>query len=364
MPVFYFHYWDGCLLTEDTEGSEHDDVCHAYIEAYETVEGLAIDLIRDHRSATRGRIDVVDESGRRVFHLPFSEVLARGHGTADAQQIDQLRGLRGYETARDPATAIVAAAKERPRTLGDVLNVKSDASPPEREWVALIRSIAAGDQRALHALYERSHRLVFTLIYRLVGKRQTAQRLTIEVFHDIWRSAAAYDAASGSVLGWIMNQARSRASCRGSERRSENGHSGGPDWRPLELRGVSDPQARLALRIAVESGRQPEPPPPRQWFEPRWDEVAQGIECKVFATDVERRIVSMLVRLAPGASYPPHTHAGNEELHLLDGELWIDDEKFLPGDYNYGAPGKRDERVWSETGCICVLVTSTQDTLH
>jgi anti-sigma factor ChrR (cupin superfamily) len=72
----------------------------------------------------------------------------------------------------------------------------------------------------------------------------------------------------------------------------------------------------------------------------------------------------MLVRLAPGASYPPHTHAGVEELHLLDGELLIDERKLWPGDYNYGAPGDGDERVWSKTGCTCVLVTSTKDILH
>jgi hypothetical protein len=35
----------------------------------------------------------------------------------------------------------------------------------------------------------------------------------------------------------------------------------------------------------------------------------------------------MLVRLAPGASYPAHTHASAEELHLFDGELWIDGRK-------------------------------------
>jgi anti-sigma factor ChrR (cupin superfamily) len=71
----------------------------------------------------------------------------------------------------------------------------------------------------------------------------------------------------------------------------------------------------------------------------------------------------MLVRLAPGASYPGHRHAGVEELHLLDGELWIDERKLFPGDYNYGAPGAGDESVWSETGCTCLLVTSTKDTL-
>ena len=48
----------------------------------------------------------------------------------------------------------------------------------------------------------------------------------------------------------------------------------------------------------------------------------------------------------------------------LDGELWIDECKLLPGDYNYGAPGASDERIWSETGCTCVLVTSTNDLLR
>ena len=123
-------------------------------------------------------------------------------------------------------------------------------------------------------------------------------------------------------------------------------------------------QARLALRIAAETGKDPIAPPARQWSEPDWDPVAPGIECKLLATDMERHRVSMLVRLAPGAHYPAHTHAGVEELHLLDGELWIDARKLVPGDYSHGAPGASDERVWSETGCTCLLITSTKDVLR
>ena len=135
-------------------------------------------------------------------------------------------------------------------------------------------------------------------------------------------------------------------------------------WPTDVLRPTRSLQARLALRIAEETGAEPVPPPPPQWSEPEWDQVAPGIECKLLAADTERHLISMLVRLAPGASYPPHTHAGVEELHLLDGELWIDERKLFPGDYNYGAPGASDERVWSETGCTCVLVTSTRDVLR
>jgi anti-sigma factor ChrR (cupin superfamily) len=134
-------------------------------------------------------------------------------------------------------------------------------------------------------------------------------------------------------------------------------------WPADVLRPTASLQGRLALRIAEETGKEPVLPPP-QWFEPEWEEVAPGIECKLLATDTARRRVSMLVRLAPGASYPAHTHAGVEELHLLDGELWIDDRQLFPGDYNYGPPGAGDDRVWTETGCTCVLITSTEDTLR
>ena len=58
----------------------------------------------------------------------------------------------------------------------------------------LVEAIAAGDQLALHALYERTHRVVYTLIVRMISNRETAEDLTLDVFHDVWRQASRYDA--------------------------------------------------------------------------------------------------------------------------------------------------------------------------
>ena len=135
-------------------------------------------------------------------------------------------------------------------------------------------------------------------------------------------------------------------------------------WPSDVLRPAALLQERLALRIAEETGKEPVLPSAQPWSEPEWEKVAPGIECKLLATDTARHRISMLVRLAPGASYPAHAHAGVEELHLLDGELWIDERKLSPGDYNCATPGTGDDRVWSETGCTCVLVTSTKDILR
>lgn len=118
---------------------------------------------------------------------------------------------------------------------------------------------------------------------------------------------------------------------------------------------------RLALRLAAESGCLPIPVAMQHWSEPEWDEVAPGISCKVLALDTDWNRVSMLVRVGPEVEYPPHRHAGVEELFLLDGKLWINDRKLRAGDYNRAEAGSADKRVWSEIGCMCVLITSLQD---
>jgi anti-sigma factor ChrR (cupin superfamily) len=133
---------------------------------------------------------------------------------------------------------------------------------------------------------------------------------------------------------------------------------------PIDVLRTSVPLwERLAQRIAAETGGEPMLPAPQQWAEPEWKEAAPGISCKLLATDVERSRVSMLVRLAPGTAYPPHRHADVEELHLLQGELMIGDRKLYPGDYNKAEAGTIDHRVWSETGCTCILLTSVHDLL-
>ena len=240
-------------------------------------------------------------------------------------------------------------------TLGDVLYAgMSSAPPPEQEWLGLVRAIAAGDQAALHALYERSHRLVFTSILAITDSREIAEELTLEVFHDVWRRAYRYDPRHGTVLGWLMNHARFRVFARLC--------SG--QWPTDVPRSAASLEERLAHRIAEDAGEPPVSAGTYPWSEPPWEDVAPGISCKVLASDTGMHLVSMLVRLAPGGEYPPHTHAGLEELHLLEGELWIDDRKLCPGDYNRAEPGTGDQRVWSETGCTCLLVTSTEDILR
>jgi RNA polymerase sigma-70 factor, ECF subfamily len=145
-------------------------------------------------------------------------------------------------------------------TLGDLLYANKARAPiPESDWVVLVQSIARGDQLALHALYTRTHRLVFTLIMRITSNRETSEELTLDVFHDVWRKASTYDPAGGSVVGWIMNQARSRAIDRvrfDRRKKRVDDHPDGPSVAtaaggPQEAFDVRE-QGRL-LRLALQA---------------------------------------------------------------------------------------------------------------
>ncbi len=134
-------------------------------------------------------------------------------------------------------------------------------------------------------------------------------------------------------------------------------------WPRAVLRPSAPLWERLAGRLADETEEAAPTPLEDDWKEPEWKEASTGLSYQLLSVDADTHRVTMLVRLEPGAEYPPHVHAGLEELHLLDGELSIDDRKLRPGDYNRAEAGTGDQRVWSETGCTCVLITSHGDIL-
>jgi quercetin dioxygenase-like cupin family protein len=134
-------------------------------------------------------------------------------------------------------------------------------------------------------------------------------------------------------------------------------------WPTDVLRPAESLWGRLAKRIASEGGTSPFTPPLEAPVKPEWEEAAPGIHVKILARNAENDSVSMLVRLDPGTDYPGHTHAGVEELHLLHGILKVDDRTLYPGDFIHSEADTVDHRVWSETGCTCFLMTSTEDAL-
>src|SRR5947209_19432693 len=74
----------------------------------------------------------------------------------------------------------------------------------------LIRLIAEGDQLAMRTLFGRHRVPLYRWLLRLVGDDALAEDLLSDVFLDVWRQAAAFEARS-SVSTWLLAIARYKA---------------------------------------------------------------------------------------------------------------------------------------------------------
>jgi RNA polymerase sigma-70 factor, ECF subfamily len=74
----------------------------------------------------------------------------------------------------------------------------------------LIRRIAEGDQLAMRTLFARHRVPLYRWLLRLVGDETLAEDPLSDVFLDVWRQAAAFEARS-SVSTWLLAIARYKA---------------------------------------------------------------------------------------------------------------------------------------------------------
>jgi RNA polymerase sigma-70 factor (ECF subfamily) len=69
----------------------------------------------------------------------------------------------------------------------------------------LLARVAAGDDTALGALYDRYSGLAMGLAYKVLADRGQAEDVVQEAFLSVWRRAASFDAVKGSPRGWLMS---------------------------------------------------------------------------------------------------------------------------------------------------------------
>ena len=89
--------------------------------------------------------------------------------------------------------------------------VASGPAPADPEQLALIARMAAGEQRALEALYRMTIDRVYGFALRIVRCRATAEEVAEDVFVQAWRSAASYDPRRAPPIGWLLMICHSRA---------------------------------------------------------------------------------------------------------------------------------------------------------
>jgi RNA polymerase sigma factor (sigma-70 family) len=81
----------------------------------------------------------------------------------------------------------------------------------ERSNEELLEAIAAGDDAALGALYDRFGRVAYGLALRILHDRALAEDAVQEAFLAIWRSADSYRRERSKPATWILTLVHRRA---------------------------------------------------------------------------------------------------------------------------------------------------------
>ncbi len=84
-----------------------------------------------------------------------------------------------------------------------------------------------------------------------------------------------------------------------------------------------------------------------------WEMLMPGVERKILWSTGAAS--SWMVRLAPGATFPAHLHAMDEECVVLEGSLCIGDVQLSAGDFHVGRLGSMHSVTRSDTGALVYL---------
>jgi RNA polymerase sigma-70 factor, ECF subfamily len=77
--------------------------------------------------------------------------------------------------------------------------------------LALVTAVRSGDQSAMAALYDRYSSVVYSVALRVLQDTGAAEDVLQDIFMQLWRKPAAFDASRGNMAAWLAVIARNRA---------------------------------------------------------------------------------------------------------------------------------------------------------
>ncbi len=76
---------------------------------------------------------------------------------------------------------------------------------------SLLKRIARAESEALSELYDRYHRLIFSIALNSVGDGALAEEITLDIFMRVWQKAGTYREERASVATWLTRMTRNRS---------------------------------------------------------------------------------------------------------------------------------------------------------
>ncbi len=87
--------------------------------------------------------------------------------------------------------------------------VRSTGTAPTLE--ELIAAAARGNEQAFADLYDQTSSRVYGMVLRVIRDAAQAAEVTQDIYLEVWKQSARFDAGKGAVLPWLLMIAHRRA---------------------------------------------------------------------------------------------------------------------------------------------------------
>jgi anti-sigma factor ChrR (cupin superfamily) len=88
-----------------------------------------------------------------------------------------------------------------------------------------------------------------------------------------------------------------------------------------------------------------------------------GITVKVLSVDDRSGVATLLIKAAPGTTYPAHHHSGPEGCYVIEGDVLVAGRRIGPGDFHLADADSDHGPLYTETGATVLLVCAAADYL-
>jgi RNA polymerase sigma-70 factor (ECF subfamily) len=97
------------------------------------------------------------------------------------------------------------------RKLKQTMNTTEDRKAQRKVEAALMKRVAAKEEKAFAELSEKYSALIFSTAFKVLNHYEDTEDVMNEVLATIWKKADTYHSKKGSLVTWICTTARNRA---------------------------------------------------------------------------------------------------------------------------------------------------------
>jgi quercetin dioxygenase-like cupin family protein len=123
---------------------------------------------------------------------------------------------------------------------------------------------------------------------------------------------------------------------------------------PAELSAAQRDSMRARIRRRIDATAPPGTVTMRAQ-EGTWHDIAPGVARKLLREDRTAGRSTYLIRMAPGASAPSHSHRMEQHCLVLEGEVWMGEHVVRSGDWHVALPGSMHSNFSTKNRCLLLI---------